>query len=143
VANRKKKGHGAVMVDDRKRSVMASARRAGLGSGDPGVHAPSAADVSTTRRRRKARAGTTTAGKDRRAGSGGMAPTMKNKRVAPSRAQFAAEGSAGARPSRKSTRKGANRIKENTQLTRRAQRQAASPEMRARRSKASRTRVRG
>ena len=130
------------MVDDVRRSAAVAGRRAGLGTGDPGVHPRSKDDVSKTRLRRKARAGTTTAGRDRRAGSGGMASTMKNQRVAPPRAEFAAEGGAGKRPSRKSTRKSANRAKENTQLTRRAQRKVASPEMRARRSEAKRARVR-
>jgi len=130
------------MIDDVRRSLGIAGRRAGLGTGDPGQHPRHAKDVSGTRKRRKARAGTTTAGRDRRAGSGGMATTMKNKRVAPPRATFAAEGSANGRPSRKSTRRSANRVKENTQLTRRAQRKTTSPESRAMRSRAQRSRVR-
>lgn len=135
----RKLGHGAATIDNSRRSVSAAARRAGGGTGDPGRHRKGKDDTSPKRETRKGRAGTTTAGRDRRAGSGGLAPTMKNKQVAPSRATSAAEGSA----TRKSTRKSANRVKADSNLTRREQREVRAPKSRATRARVERIRPRG
>lgn len=99
--------------------------------------------ASTRKMRGAVRSGTTTAGKTKKAGSGGLASSMKNKQVNPSKATVAAGGSEGGKPSRKSTRRGANRVKQATQLTGRTKRAVRSPKARAGRSSAERARPRG
>jgi hypothetical protein len=132
-----KKGHGAAMPENTRRGSSAVARKAGGGSGDPGRHTARAQSPASTRKVRSAiRSGTTTAGKTAKAGSGGMASSMKNKQVMPPRATAAAEGGA----TRKSTRRGANRAKGATQLTARTKRAVRSPKARAARAAVARGR---
>ena len=138
-------GRGAAMLMLDNSARGATSRKAGGGTGDPGRHKKRAESPASTRKMRDAvRSGTTTAGKTKKAGSGGLASSMKNKQVMPSKATVAAEGSGdNARPSRKSTRRGANRVKQATQLTGRTKRAVRSPKARAGRSSAERARPRG
>jgi hypothetical protein len=69
---------------------------------------------------------------DRKAGAGSSAARNLKKKGS-SKASFALEDSKG-QPSRKSTRRSANRTKASTNLTRRQKRRVRSPEARAQRS---------
>ncbi|HVJ92362.1 MAG TPA: HPF/RaiA family ribosome-associated protein [Labilithrix sp.] len=71
---------------------------------------------------------------DRRAGGGSTA--RRNTKRNRARATAALEDSAKSRPSRKSTRKSANRAKRDSNLLRRQTREATSPKARARRAQA-------
>lgn len=77
----------------------------------------------------------------RRAGAGSSAARSASTRAG-NKASVALEDSAGT-PSRKSTRRGANRVKAASNLTRRTKREARSPESRAVAASAKATRVRG
>ncbi len=72
---------------------------------------------------------------DRRAGASSTATRNRSKRAA-RKASFALEDSTTGRPSRKSTRKSANRAKPDSNLKRRQTRATRSPEARAAKSKA-------
>lgn len=96
------------------------------------------------KRRRDAYADTSapgTSATDRRAGGGSTA--RRNAKPSSAGESYALEDSARARPSRKSTRKSANRIKPDSQLARRAKRAARSPKARAQRARARTTKARG
>jgi hypothetical protein len=69
---------------------------------------------------------------DRKAGSSSTAERNRSKRAA-GKAGARLEDSASGRPSRKSTRKSANRTKRTTNLQRRQTRRVASPKARAKR----------
>lgn len=71
---------------------------------------------------------------DRKAGKGGSTADRNRSKKAAGKAGAALEGSATGRPSRKSTRKSANRSKRDSNLARRATRKTTSPKARARRS---------
>ena len=81
-----------------------------------------------------------TSATDRRAGGGSTA--RRNAKLRAPGATHALEDSAKPRPSRKSTRKSANRMKSGSQLARRAKRAVRSPKARAQRARARATRAR-
>ena len=74
---------------------------------------------------------------DRKAGGGSTAARNRSNRAA-KKATYAIEDSATGRPSRKSSRRAANRAKPGSNLTRQRQREVRSPEARAERAKARR-----
>ena len=74
---------------------------------------------------------------DRKAGGGSTATRNRSNRAA-KKATYAIEDSATGRPSRKSSRRAANRAKPGSNLTRQRQREVRSPEARAERAKARR-----
>ena len=76
-----------------------------------------------------------TSASDRKAGGTSTAARNRSKKAG-RKAGVALEDSAEARPSRKSTRKSANRSKPDSNLARRATRKTTSPKARARRSAA-------
>ena len=82
-----------------------------------------------------------TSASDRKAGGGSTA--RRNSKKDDAGMTHALEDSAKTRPSRKSTRRGTNRVKPDSQLTRRTKRAIRSPRARAEKAQASRSRPSG